>query len=279
MSLILEKFNTKAVLPDILIDEWKQAVQGFDTVLFDSLDHFTYTVAKLTQTQDSMCGVTYDEALSNLQNNVSQFPEEEQLSIRNLVRKNLFKRGLITEEVYENFVYTTSGTNMGVDVGKYAAGESDCVLSPAREYIDFFYELYVSVSYPCGVDNKDVMRNVAKLLATVEELERQHIYVKISTVLPIKNLQRRSEEGRKNGFFSVIPVFSHKDFKSVDVMSSVINDRLLRKFYFAVVEDLYGNNLEKSTYGNPMSLNKTINIGDELNEIELFEQITNHVGA
>jgi hypothetical protein len=193
-----------------------------------------------------------------------------------LVRKNLLKRGLITDEVYENFRYATDGTQIGVDIGKYAAGEADCVITPSRQYIDFFYEIYISVSYPWNIPNDVVRNNVAKLLATIEELERKHIFIKVNAVFPDRNVAR--VDGESRNFLSVLPIFSHKDFKSVDVMSSVINERLLRKFWFAIIEDLYGGNIA-SGYGQPLQLPKTMNIGYEFNEIELFEEIMNEVGA
>lgn len=278
MSLILEKFNTAMPLPSILPDDWKSEIGGCDAVIFDSLDQFVYLVSKMKQRQDNMCDMTYADALEKLVKRQSDFPQSEQDSIRNLVRKNLFKRGLITEEVYENFRYSTDGTQVGVDVGKYAAGEADCVITPSRQYIDYFYELYVSISYEWSVTNADVRRNVAKLLATVEELERQHVFVKINVVLPIRNPKKYQDGSTHNKFFSIIPVFSHKDFKSVDVMSSVVNDRLLRKFYFAILEDLYGSELS-SGYGNPMSLEKAMNIGREFNEVDFFESVKTLTGA
>lgn len=275
-SIIKEKFNTSIAMPTILPEVWRSEFTSTDNVLFGSLDHFVYVVSKLTQKEDNNCGVSYEEALENLVRRKSDFPKSDQESIRNLVRSNLLKRGLITEEVYENFKYTSDGTNVGVDIGKYAAGESDCVITPSRQYIDFFYELYISISYSYGVSNKTVRENVAKLLATVEELERKHIFVKINVILPIQDAAYDTE-GNSKSFFSLIPVFSHKDFKTVEVMSAVVNEKLLRKFYFAVVEDLYGDSIS-SSYGTPVALPKTINIGEDLNEIELFDQIVKDVG-
>jgi len=280
MNLIKENFNVDLPINSIFTQDWKDKLAGCDHVSFDNLDHFIYTVSKLKQKEDEKCGISYQHALNNLVQRKSDFPKEEQDSIRNLVRSNLFKRGLITREIYENYRYSTDGTHVGVDVAKYAAGEADCVIVPNRQYIDFFYELYVSISYSCDVTNEDVRKNVAKLLATVEELERQHIYVKIVAVLPISNPMNKipKDSNKKNLFFSSIPIFSHKDFKSVDVMSSVINDRLLRKFYFAVLEDLYKENLHYG-YGYPMSLNKAMNIGNTFDEIAFFENIKNTVGG
>ena len=276
-SIIKDKFQTSIAMPTILPVEWKSEFTSNDNVLFDSLDHFVYIVSKMTQREDNKCGMSYKDALSNLVRRKSDFPEKDQKTIENLVRQNLLKRGLITEEIYENFVYTngSEGSNVAVDIGKYAAGEADCVITPSRQYIDFFYELYVSISYHHGISNETVRENVAKLLATVAELERKHIFIKINVVLTISSVAY--VDGDSRNLFSLIPVFSHKDFKSVEIMSSVVNDKLLRKFYFAVVEDLYGKDLA-SGYGRPAQLSKTINIGEDLNEVELFEQIKKDVG-
>ena len=276
MSLIKEKFNTSEPIPTILPTEWSNNFTSNDNVLFDNLDQFVFTVSKLTQEDDSYCDISYKDALEKLIKRESDFPQSEQDSIRNLVRNNLLKRGLITTEVYENFKYTSDGTNLGFDVGKYAAGDSDCVLTPARDYIDFFYEIYINVTYAYNVTNETVRKNVARLLATVEELERKHVFIKVNTVVAITSIA--TVDLKSKNFFSLIPVFSHKDFKSVDVMSSVINDRLLRKFYFAVTEDFYGEDIS-SHKGYPVQLDKTINIGNTLDEVELFESIMKEVGA
>jgi len=276
MSYISKKFDTSVPLPNILPPEWGNEFSSNDNLLFDNLDQFIFTVSKLKQKEDDKCGMSYAEALKKLIRRESDFPESKQTSIRNLVRKNLLKRGLITDEVYENFRYATDGTQIGVDIGKYAAGEADCVITPSRQYIDFFYEIYISVSYPWDISNDVVRNNVAKLLATIEELERKHIFIKVNAVFPDRNVAR--VDGKSRNFLSVLPIFSHKDFKSVDVMSSVINERLLRKFWFAIIEDLYGGNIA-SGYGQPLQLPKTMNIGYAFDEIELFEEIMKEVGA
>ena len=269
MSNIKEKFNLKEPLPTILPKAWSE-FKITENLLFNNLDHFILTVSELSQKKGNTCDMSYEEALNKLIKRESDFPKTQQESIRELVRSNLFKRGLITHEVYEDFKYTSDGTCIGVDVGKYAAGEAECVISPSTQYVDFFYELYINVSYPYYVTNEDVRTNVAKLLATVEELERQHIFVKLTVVLPVRNVSGSAKNNRN--LFSMIPIFSHKDNKSVDVMSSVVNDRLLRKFYFAIMEDIYGSSLN-STYGQAVELEKTMNIGEEFDEISFFSGI------
>lgn len=270
-----QDFNLDLPFPDVFPPGWQESIGPCDFLAFRNFDHFKYVVTHLTQKQDTNCGMPYAEALTKLVEGVSDFPETEQASIRNLVRSNLHKRGLITEEVYENFRYSTDGTKVDVDVGKYTAGEPDCVITPARQYIDFFYELYVSISYPYNVDNDTIRRNCAKLLATIEELERQHIFIKISLVLPIRDICHSRD---RTNFMSAIPLFSHKEPKSVNTMSAVINDRLLRKFYFAIVENLYGENLH-SAYGHAHSLDTAMNVGSTFDEVEFFENIVKAVGA
>jgi hypothetical protein len=271
----INNFNFDLPFPDIFPEAWEQTFGPRDYMMFRNLDHFKHEVSLITQKDDMKCDMSYKDALKMLIKGESDFPEKEQASIRNLVRSNLFKRGLITEEIYENFRYTTDGTKVDVDVGKYAAGEPDCVISPTRQYIDFFYELYISISYPWTVSNSDIRKNVAKLLATIEELERQHIFIKITLVLPINNV---CSNRKRNNYFSSIPLFSHKEPKSVETMSSVVNDRLLRKFFFALIENLYGDDISYG-YGRPVELEGTMNIGNTFNEIDFFENIVKTVGA
>jgi len=272
------KFDTKLPFPDIFPKAWDSEMGARDFVAFRNLDHFKHHVSKLTQREDSKCGVSYREALSDLMLGKSNFPETERAEIRNLVRSNLHKRGLITEEVYEAYQYSVDGTNVGVDVGKYAAGEPDCVITPSKEYVDFFYELYVSISYYHGVADEDVRRNTAKLLATIEELERQHIFIKITLVFPDRYCAEDENGNDTRNFFSSIPLFSHKDPKSVEIMSSVVNERLLRKFYFAILESFYGKDLA-SGYGIPVDLTGVMNIGSRFDEIAFFSDVLEKVGA
>jgi hypothetical protein len=273
MEKILEQFNTGLPFPEVFPPAFDKALNGRAYFAFRNLPHFCHVVSKMTQKQDSKCGISYEKALGKLLRGESDFPKAEQESIRNLVRQNLHKRGLITEEVYEAYRYTVDGTQVGVDVGKYANGEADCVISPAREYIDFFYELYVSVSYSWTISNEIIRANCAKLLATIEELERQHIFIKISVVLPI-----RSPCGDERNLFADIPLFSHKDAKSVDTMSAVINDRLLRKFFFAMMEAYYGEELS-SNYGFVVDLPTAMSIGNTFDEVAFFQNVTEQSGA
>lgn len=259
-------------LPNIFPQEWNQKIQleGLDFMPFRNLLHFKNEVSKLRQREDRMCEVSYDTALKELISNKSSFDQKHYDKIRNLVRSNLLKRGLITQEVYEHFKYATDGTVVDIDMGKFANGEPDCVITPGVEYIDFFYELYVNISYPGHIGENTIIENMNKMLATVEELQRQHIHIKISLVLPIQR------PAKSRDFFSVIPVFSHRDFKTAEVMSSVLNNRLLRKFYFAILEDFYKEELSGS-YGSAVMLPKAMNISETFNEVDFFTEIKTSV--
>ena len=267
------KFDLNLPLHSIFPKSWKPTLGACDYAEFRNLNHFKYVMSSITQKEGNKCGVSYADALHDMVKGVAAFPIDEQISIRNLVRENLHRRGLITAEVYENFRYTVDGINMDVDVGKFVNNEAECVLSPAVQYVDFFYELYISVSYPYRTENSTIRENVAKLLATIEELERQHIFIKIVLVFPSRQINRAGAT-----FFSTVPVFSHKEVKTVDILSSVINDRLLRKFFFALVEDIYQENLS-SNYGYTIELEDCMNIGHTFDEVDFFKGIVKSVGA
>jgi len=210
----IKDFNLSLPFPDVFLDDWATAMGPRDFMMFRNLDHFRYEISQIKQKENDNCGMSYEKALNMLLMGKTDFPKTEQELIRDKVRENLHKRGLITEEVYENFRYTNDGTAVGFDVGKYANGEPDCVMSPARQYIDFFYELYINISYPHYVTNRQVRESVAKLLATVEELERQHIYIKITLLLPINGCSARD----RGNSFGHIPLRSHKQRKTVGMM-------------------------------------------------------------
>jgi hypothetical protein len=55
-------------------------------------------------------------------------------------------------------------------------------------------------------------------------------------------------------------------------MSSVINDKLLRKFYFAILEDYYGDTLYQS-YGTAVTMDGSFNIGGKFDPVDFFINI------
>ena len=264
-KVVLALPNTKLPINNLLPQVGSNS--NIDNLQFRNLLHFKNVVNKLKVKDDRKHGVLYEVALDRLMRGVSGISESYCEDIRNLVRGNLHKRGMITSEVYEEYKYTDSGTCVGIDVGKYAAGDPECIITPVRQYTDFFHELFINISYSYLIADSLVQESTVKLLTAIRELERQHIFIKVTLILPIDN---PSTEG--NFFYSSVPLFSHREYKDFHVMASVVNASLLRKFYFAVLEDFYGKCL-RGTYGTAVKLPNTMNIGEKFNEIAFFEEI------
>ena len=263
--------SNNSPIPDILPTSW-DFLQQCDITVFRNLSHFKNCVGQVKQRDTHKGGVDYVTALSDLVSNKPQITESKALSIRELVRSNLFKRGLITEEVYEEYRYTDSGTVVGFDMGRYAEGDPECIITPTHQYVDFFHEVYINASYSYILTDEQVTETTAKILSAIEELERRHIFIKVTLVLPISSVSID-----RDNYFALIPLFSHKEQKTIDTMSSVLNSRLLRKFFFAILEDQYGSRLS-GNYGQVKSLPKTINMGDQFDEIRFFEGVLTEVG-
>ena len=148
-------------LPNVFPKSWSSSVDvsTLDFLEYRNLLHFKSTVSKLKQKEDNKCNVTYEKAVHELINGYSKFDQKEYETVRNLVRSNLLKRGLLTEEVYESFRYSTDGTVIDIDMGKFANGEPDCLITPSTQYVDFFYELYVNISYPASVEESTIIQH------------------------------------------------------------------------------------------------------------------------
>lgn len=261
----------KQALDPIYPAEWSNELNLADTHIAEylSLQHFKYHVKTLTQKEDEKTGVSYAEALRDLVSSKPTMSQGDYQVILNRVKNNLLKRGLISEHIYESYKYDVEGDI--VDVGKLIGGDPQCCLVPNYSYTNHFYELYISVSYPYTVSDTTITENMAKILATVQLLEQQHIYCKLSLVLPNKNC---SISGKQN-YLAIIPLFSHRDPKTIETMSSVLNERLLRKFFFAIWEDMYGSNLA-SGYGHAHDLTNAITPVD-LDECELASKILDQI--
>ena len=259
-------------LKDIHPKEWANDIDLKNTTIHEyrNLQHFKYHVASLVQRRDDKCGISYKGALKELQQGTATMSKGDYQIIKNRVKQNLLKRGLISDTIYESYKYSVTGDIW--DIAKVIAEDPMCCLVPNETYINHFYELYISISYHAGITNETVMDNMAKILATVELLEQEHFYCKITLVFP----DRGCNNGRgKSNFLMLLPLFSHKDVKTLEGMSSVLNDRLLRKFGFAILEDLYGDALS-SGYGTPLALTNAI-IPVDLDEVELCQSIIDKV--
>lgn len=264
------KMELKTPMHDFLPIKWKEDIsrESMDYIPFRNLSHFKDYINSVNQREDNKCGVSYAQALQDLNSEAVIYSKTEYESIRNLVRANLLKQGLISEDIYESFKYSNEGVI--VDISKVILEDPECFLTPVKSYTNHFYELFVSISYNCNVEDETVRKNAIKLLSTIEELERQHIYIKVTLVFAA------NKSNRENDLLVIIPLFSFRDFKSIETMSAVVNERLLRKFMFALMEDIYGENLDIG-YGRAIQLEEVLNIGNNLSEIDLFTSILDQV--
>lgn len=268
----MNKFTLNKPLSPLYPSEWANDMDLTNTHIaeYPNLAFFKHHMKTFSTVKSNMQKMPYPEALDLLVRSVPTMTSGDYEIIKNRVKNNLLKRGLISDTVYESYKYAVEGDI--VDVAKVIAEDPECCLVPNASYTNYFYELYISVSYASGVRDSTVIENMAKILATVELLEREHIYCKITLVLPNTGCNKGS--GPSN-YLGLIPLFSHRDVKSIEVMSSVLNERLLRTFFFAAWESQYGSDLAGG-YGRPTTLTNCI-VPVDLDECDLCSSILDAV--
>lgn len=249
--------QVKNLLSDLYPKPWnaqlKATGQEVDVLEFNNLQHFKQylkTVKLNAGGSADRNSVPFKEALNDLVQGVAVMSPESYATIKNEVKSVLHKRGLISEEVYEGYEYDIEGDF--IDIATYAAGNPECMLKPKMSYKNYFYELFISAAYLSDVSDATVKKNVAKILATIQLLEKEHIYIKVTIVAASKN----TVYGKKT-LVVAIPLFSHKEEKTIETMSSIINERFFRTFIFGIREDMYGSDLY-SGYGRTIDLKEAI---------------------
>ena len=245
---------------------WKPLIGDAVILDFRNREHFKNTVSTITQINDNKCDITYANALTELKQGKGAINPADYQHVKHKVKEALLKRNLISDNIYQGFEYSVQGEL--IDVARYAAGNPECAIIPKSVGKNYFYELYINASIPWQVSDKDINDKLARILATIELLESERIFIKVNAVVTAFNLSRSTTDD----LAIILPVFSHRDFKSIDSLSSIINVRYLRKFGFAIFEHLYGDDLEGG-YGTPKQLPNCINLMDDLDECELAESI------
>jgi len=234
---------------------------------FRNLEHFKNTVSDLTQKVDDTCGVSYKQALVELKQGKPTILQEDYQVIKQKVKESLLKRNLISENIYEGYKYSIEGEL--IDIARYLEGNPECMLVPKSKGKHYFYEMYLNISVAGSMSGDEMNRRLAQVLATIELLEQERIYIKLNIVDTSGDVN--TGEGKPH-LLTILPVFSHREHKCIEKLSSVANERLLRKFMFALSEALYGNDLS-SGYGTPLSLPNCLNIQDNLDVCEVAANI------
>ena len=268
-NLITQAQITDSTLADHLPQQWLTVLPESSTTIlqFNNIHHFKNTVSLVTQLKDDKCDITYNQALAELKANKGTMSSKDYQVIKDKVRSALLKRNLISEDIYQGFEYTTEGEL--IDIARFIEGNPECVITPKTAGKNHFYEIHINTSIPWNVTDREVQNKLARILATIELLESQKIYIKVNAVFSAENVNNGS--GKEN-LLITMPIFSHRDGKSIDALSSVVNVRLLRKFGFAIFGDLYGKDIAGG-YGRPVKLPHTINLMDNFDECEVAADI------
>lgn len=258
---MLKLKQVKKLLSDLYPKTWnkqlKDTGQDVDVLEFDNLQHFKHYLKQVTLKPGGSANkqdVPFATALDDLVKGKSIMSASSYETIKNEVKSVLHRRGLISENVYEGYQYDTEGEF--IDIAEYISGNPACMLKPKVSYKSYFYELFISAAYLGNVTDETIKRNVAKILATVQLLEQEHIYIKITIVAASSD----TVYGKKT-LLVAIPLFSHKEEKTIESMSAVINERFFRTFIFGIREDMYGDDLYDG-YGRTIDLNEAIKLRD-----------------
>ncbi len=267
--------KVKPILSDIYPHKWikqlKNTKQEIDILEFNNIQHFKTYLQQIKLNPHGSANkqpVPFDTALKELIRGKAVINKSNYNTIKNEVKSVLQKKGLISENIYEGYEYDIEGDV--IDIGEYLTGNPSCMLRPKIKYKNFFYELFISAAYLGGVSEELIKENVSKILATIQLLEKEHIYIKVTIVAASSD----TVEGKKT-LVVAIPLFSHKDEKTIEEMSSIINERFFRTFIFGIREDMYGENLYDG-YGRTIPLKDTIKL-DNVNVKVLAETILNKV--
>ncbi len=250
--------KAKKILPDLYPKSWEKQLfkQKCDILEFDNIGHFKQYLKKIELNKNGSANrqtVPFATALEELLQGVPVISAKKFSTIKQEVKSILHKRGLISENIYEGYEYDIAGEV--IDIAKYIAEDPECMLKPKYKYKSYFYEMFISAAYLANVSDTVIKNNIAKILATVQLLEQEHIYIKITIVAASQNVTSVGD----TTLMVAIPLFSHKDEKTIDTMSSIINERFFRTFIFGIREDKYKKNLS-SGYGKTIDLKETIRL-------------------
>ncbi len=201
--------------------------------------------------------------------NVQKYKVDEKKveAIRNTVRNNLIKRGIITGTVYEGYKYDIEGEI--IDYGELATGNPRCFRKPIKKYDKWFYELYVNMSIPWFVSEESIIDGAIRLTETIKALEELNVEIKVNIIL-------HSDGMFTNGgnYLFVLPLCSHLEFKDHDLLLPYMDGEFLRQALFTVMKN---NGKTSGDLGSARKLKNSVNLW-ELEEEELARGIMVELG-
>ena len=191
-------------------------------------------------------------------------PAKKIEKIRNTVRNNLIKRGIISGTVYEGFKYDVDG--IIVDYAELASGNPECMLKPLKKYDKYFYELYINMSIPWKVSEDEIDEGAIRLIETIKCLEELNIEIKINLVMASRGMYTDGDS-----YLCIIPICSHLEFKDYNLLYPYCTGEFLRGPMF---QQMKSTKPTVSDLGYAIKLDNSVNIW-EVDEVALSERVLN----
>ena len=245
----------------ILKDIYPKDLRFSDDVNIQEFDNRQHYVASLRESGN------YGSAVTKFLEQVKNGPKVDQThvdTIRNTVRNNLIKRGIITGTVYEGFKYAVDG--LIIDYAELAAGNPECMLKPVKKYDKYFYELYVNMSIPWKVEASEISDGAIRLIETITALEELNIEIKVNLIMSSRGMYTSGES-----YLCIIPICSHLEFKDYNLLYPYMTGEFLRGPMFQTMKNgkpVQGN------LGRAVKLNNAVNVW-ELREEVLAQRVLN----
>lgn len=247
---ILEEHHPKSLNPD----------NNCLIVQYDNKQQFILDAYSMDQNNSQVS--TFIKSIKNtpeLDNNLVEL-------IRNNVRNNLLKKGIITGEIYEGYKYEVDG--LILDLAELATGNAHCFMNPIKKYNKYFYELYVNMSIPGHVSGKDITEGLIRLIETIKALEELNLEIKINVVdYGIGVVDKNKMNTNKRDILIIVPICSHTEYKDYNLLYPFFSEAMERGPLFQIA---YRFNNTKNA-GKVKKLNNVVNIW-KLNEVELSER-------
>ena len=207
--------------------------------------------------------------LTQFMNNVKYYEIDEETVelVTNNVRNNLIKRGIVSGTVYEGYKYDIEGEI--VDYAELSTGNPKCMMKPIKKYDKYFYELYVNMSIPYTVTEKEIQEGAIRLAETIKLLEELHIEIKINIVLYSDGMYMNNDN-----YLFICPLISHLEYKDHKLLLPYMDGEFLRQALFTIMKNS-GNT--RGSLGTATKLDNTVNMW-EIDEISLCEKIIGELG-
>ena len=211
---------------------------------FDNRHEFTHKLST-----EGTYGSKVEEFLDQIKNGPDVDTEMIE-EIRNTVRNNLIKRGIITGTVYEGFKYDVDG--LILDYAELAAGNPECMMRPIKKYDKWFYELYVNMSIPWSVSNEDIKEGAIRLIETIKALEELNIEIKVNVILASRGMYEDNRD-----YLLIIPICNHLEYKDYTLLYPYMNGNFLRGPMF---QTMHSGDPVKGNLGRATKLDNSVNL-------------------